>query len=119
MTIARTDSQNALAELVGCTGCLARSAEIPLVGREMYRPAVEKDTPDDPRCEVTRTVSFAWFAMRSLCAERGPSRPCGATWPGHVNCEGPQAGIATRVSDSPARMANVPDARFARYGNAA
>jgi hypothetical protein len=89
VTIAKTDCQNALAELVGWTGWRGIDAVMPLVGSEMYAPAVLNWTLLAPRDEVTRTVIFAWLAICRLWASYGGPRPCGATRPGGHFCGPP------------------------------
>lgn len=58
---------------------------MPLVGRLMYRPAVEKLMLLAPRCDVTRTVILERFAIPPLCVVGGSLRPCGASWPGRAS----------------------------------
>lgn len=111
MTIDSTDSQKTLLLAVGWIGSFASVSEIPFVGRLMYRPAVLNEIPLDPRCDVTRTVIFAWFAIRPLCGVSGAPRPCRATSPGMRNCGTPLTVSQPRGWFPPDRTVNVSQLR--------
>lgn len=82
-TAASTERQNAPDELVGWMGDLGMDSLMPLTGKLMYRPAVEKLMLLAPRDAVTRTVIFARFAIQALCRDSGAPRPCSVVRPNH------------------------------------